>query len=93
MIADLKLTKKTGLYGLFGRRYSTRNNFKINDKRPLEFYSSNSTVEVADSARMRSDEYWARIRHEPLAKQEEGITDMLDSLNEIKFFKIIDGML
>lgn len=93
MIADLKLTKKTGLYGLFGRRYSTRNNFKINDKRPLEFYSSNSTVEVDDSARMRSDEYWARIRHEPLAEQEEGITDMLDSLNEIKFFKIMKNVI
>tara|TARA_B110000285_G_scaffold221175_1_gene273772 strand:+ start:5722 stop:8196 length:2475 start_codon:yes stop_codon:yes gene_type:complete len=93
MIADLKLTKKTGLYGFFGRRYSTRNNFEINKNRPADFYSSNSTVEIMDSATMRSNEYWANIRYEPLAKQEEGIIAMLDSLNDIKFFKVMKNLI
>lgn len=93
MFADLKLTKKTQLYGLIGRRHSTRKNYTINKTQPLDFYSSNSTVEVLDSASMRSKEYWAEIRHEPLAKQEEGINQMVDSLNNIRFFKIMKKVL
>jgi len=89
MIADLKLTKNTDVYGLFGRRYSTRKNYTINKERPIEFYSGNSTVEVSDSAGLRSDDYWAGNRHKPLAKQEEGINQMVDSLNNIRFFKVM----
>lgn len=89
MIADLKLTKKTNVYGLYGRRHSTRINYKINNDRPLDFYSSNSTVEVSDSANLRSDAYWSAIRHEPLSIQENGINDMVDSLNNIRFFKTL----
>ena len=93
MIADLKLTKKTAIYGLFGRRHSTRKNYTINKERPIDFYASNSTVEVLDSANLRSDEYWAQIRHKPLAPQEEGINQMVDSLNNVKFFKVMKKVL
>ena len=89
MIADLKITKKTKLYGLYGRRHSSRTNYKINKECPLSFYNSNSTVEVSDSANLRSEEYWAATRHEPLSKQEAGINDMVDSLNNIRFFKVL----
>lgn len=87
MIADIKLTKKTGLLGLYGRRHSTRQNYKINQEKAPDFYNSNSTVEVLDSADMRSDAYWAKVRHEPLAPKEAGIDEMVDSLNNIRFFK------
>jgi len=93
MIADLKLTKKTKVYGLYGRRHSTRTNYKINIEHPLSFYSSKSTVEVLDSANVRSDEYWAKIRHEPLSTQEQGIDNMIDSLNNIRFFKVMKNTL
>lgn len=93
MIADLKLTKKTNLYGMYGRRHSTRSNFRINPKRSLEFYSSNSTVQIEEGAGERSKEYWAKIRHEPLDPQEEGIDEMVDSLNNIRFFKALKNTL
>lgn len=89
MITDLKLTKETELYGMFGRRYSTRKNFVINKERPIEFYASNSTVEMEDGATERSDEYWAAIRHEPLSIQEQGIDQMVDSLNTLRYFKTL----
>lgn len=89
MIADLKLTKGTELYGFYGRRYSTRKNFVINKERPAEFYASNSTVEIEEGADQRSDEYWAKVRHTPLSTQEEGIDQMVDSLNNIPFFKTL----
>ncbi len=93
MIADLKLTKKTDLYGLYGRRHSTRSKFNINPDRPLDFYNSNSTVEIQEGAANRTDEFWANIRHEPLAPQEEGIDEMVDSLNNIRFFKSLKNTL
>ena len=93
MFADLKITKKTDVYGLFGRKSSTRRNYKINSDRPTSFYKSNSTVEVVDGATERDDEYWAEIRHEPLAPQEAGIDEMIDSLENVKFFKTMKNTL
>ncbi len=93
MIVDLKIAKKTGVYGFFGRRHSTRKDFIINEPRPTEFYRTNSTVEMLDSADQRSDEYWAEVRHEPLTVTEEGIDQMIDSLNDVRFFKFLKNMI
>ena len=87
MIADLKITKKTKVNGFFGRKHATRTNFIINEARPPDFYKTNSTVEFEEGANSRSDEYWAKVRHEPLSIQEEGIDQMIDSLNDLRFFK------
>lgn len=93
MIADLKITKKSEVYGFYGRRHSTRTKYVINEVRPTEFYKSNSTVEVQDSASNRSKEYWAEIRHEPLSEQEAGIDEMIDSLNDLRFFKVLKNVM
>ena len=89
MIADLKITKKTDVYGFYGRRHSLRKSYVINTPREQTFYKSKSTVEMLKGADQRSDEYWAKIRHEPLSAQEEGIDNMIDSLNEVPFFKFL----
>jgi hypothetical protein len=93
MIADLKVTKKTDVYGLYGRRYSTRKNITINAPKEEAFYKSTSTVEIMDGAEHRSEEYWAKVRHEPLSEQEQGIDAMVDSLNNTRFFKMLKNML
>lgn len=93
MIADLKITKKTDVYGFYGRRHSTRENYIVNQIRPDHFYKSNSTVEIQDGAERRSDEYWAEIRHEPLSEQEQGVDNMIDSLNEMRFFKMLKNLI
>ncbi|PHR36897.1 MAG: hypothetical protein COA38_00780 [Fluviicola sp.] len=93
MIVDLKITKKTGVYGFFGRRHSTRKNFVINEPRATEFYRSDSNVEMEEGADQRSEEYWAGIRHNPLSKTEEGIDQMIDSLSEVRFFKFLKNMI
>lgn len=93
MIADLKITKKSKIYGFYGRRHSTRTNYVINEARPEEFYKSNSTVEMEEGADSRSLEYWAEIRHQPLSIQEQGIDNMIDSLNEVRFFKALKNVI
>lgn len=93
MVADLKITKKSNVYGFFGRRHSTRTNFVINQARPDAFYRTGTTVEILDSADHRSDEFWAEIRHEPLSFQEQGIDNMIDSLNDLRFFNILKNVI
>ncbi|GAB5419351.1 MAG: DUF5686 and carboxypeptidase-like regulatory domain-containing protein [Crocinitomicaceae bacterium] len=93
MIADLKVTKKSNVYGFFGRRHSTRTNFVINQARPDAFYRTGNTVEILDSAENRPDDYWAEIRHEPLSVQEQGIDNMIDSLNDLRFFNVLKNVI
>ncbi|NVK63548.1 MAG: carboxypeptidase-like regulatory domain-containing protein [Flavobacteriales bacterium] len=93
MIVDLKIARKTEVYGFFGRRHSTRKNFRINEPRPDEFYRSDNAVEMVEGAQNRSDEYWAEVRHQPLSQTEEGIDQMIDSLSEVRFFKFLKNMI
>lgn len=89
MILDLKITKGTKLYGFYGRKYSSRRNFIINKPRPDDYYKSDFTVEFEDSAKMRDNAYWKAHRHVPLNEQENGIDQMVDSLNNDPFFKFL----
>jgi hypothetical protein len=89
MIVDLKVTESTKVYGFFGRKISTRKNFTINQEKPAAFYRTDETVEIEEGSDKRSDEYWAEKRHVPLTKQEEGIENMIDSLNALPVFKNI----
>lgn len=92
MIVDIKITKNTNVYGFYGRKLSTRTNFKINNEREESFYRSDNTVEFADSAKTRDKAYWVAHRHEPLNEQEQGIDNMIDSLNEMSFFKALKNL-
>lgn len=92
LIADIRLTENSNLYGLFGRKTSTRKYFKINTKHASEFYRSDNTVEFLDSAKTRSPSYWETIRHEKLNQQEVKINEMIDSLNKNEFFKTMKNV-
>jgi hypothetical protein len=89
MILDLKVTQGTQLYGFYGRKYSSRRNFVINEPRSDEYYKSDFTVEFEDSAKLRDKAYWEAHRHMPLNDQENGIDQMVDSLNNDPFFKFL----
>ncbi|MDH4474147.1 MAG: DUF5686 family protein [Fluviicola sp.] len=89
MIIDLKITKKTEVYGFYGRKYTSRRNFEINTAHTDDFYKSDNTVEFEEGAKTRDDAYWAAHRHVPLSDQEEGIDQMTDSLNNDPFFKFL----
>ncbi len=89
IIAEFKLTKDSKIYGLYGRKYGSRRNFKVNTKREPEFYNSNSSIEIQDGAKNRGKSYWDSIRHPPLNIQEVKIGNMIDSLEKTPFFKTV----
>lgn len=87
MIMDINITKGSKLYGFYGRKQSYRSNFTINPLHPDEYYKSTYTVEIQDSAKLRSKEYWDAHRPIPLNTQESNIEVMIDSLNQNKYFR------
>ncbi len=93
MIVDLKITKKSAVYGFYGRRHSTRKYFVINEGRPENFYASDNNVEIQEGAKDRSDAFWDSIRHEPLSTQEAGIDQMIDSLENTRLFRNLKNLM
>jgi hypothetical protein len=92
LIADIKITQKTKVYGIYARKNSTRRNYVINAKRDPEFYTTGNAIQVMDSAKIRPDSYWQEVRTEKLTKQQEGIVDMVDSLNNLPFFQTLKNL-
>jgi hypothetical protein len=92
MIVDVKITKNTEVYGFYGRKLASRREFVINKKREEAFYKTDNTVELADSAKTRDETYWIDHRHEKLSEQEQGIDNMIDSLNDMTFFKMLKNL-
>ncbi len=92
LIADIRLTEKTKVYGVFGRKTSSRKYFKINEKHEPDFYRGDNTVEIQDSAKLRSSDYWNKVRHQELSTQEQEINQMIDSLNNNRFFKTMKNV-
>ena len=92
MIVDFKITKNTEVYGFYGRKLSSRTNFVINEKKSDSFYHADNTVEFEDSSKVRNDAWWESRRHEPLSEQENGIVNMVDSLNHMPFFKMLKNL-
>ena len=87
MTVNLKLAKKTSMYGIYGEKYSSRRNYTIPNKLPLEFYTSGNSVEFMEGAKQRDAEYWKAARHTNLNLLEEKIETMVDSLETSQPFR------
>ncbi|MBU2020001.1 MAG: DUF5686 and carboxypeptidase regulatory-like domain-containing protein [Bacteroidetes bacterium] len=85
-IADINVTENSKLYGLYGRKYSSRKNFVINKERPVEFYRTDEPVITQIGAGARNEEWWAENRHRTLTEKELKIEEMVDSLNNNPYF-------
>lgn len=92
MFVELKLTKKTGVFGLFGRKHSIRRNFVINQPREDDFYKSSANVEFSDDAKERDNDYWEKVRPTELSTQEKAIDTMINEVKNLRFFKFIKGV-
>ena len=92
MITDVNLSDKSKTYGLYGRKFSSRKNFKINSPQEDKFYRTDETVKTEIDAGEKDDAYWAEHRHEKLSEQELKIDEMVDSLNNNPYFKRLKSL-
>lgn len=85
MMTDFSLRDKEEAKGVYGKRTSYYKNHKFNIKRPDNFYKS-EVNSFDESIMARDDKFWETYRFEPLSKDEKGIYQMLDSLQNNKKF-------
>lgn len=91
-IADINIAQNSKVYGLYGRKYSSRKNFQINTNRPGEFYNTDEPVINQIGSNARSEEWWAENRHQPLSSKELRIEEMVDSLNNNSYFNFLKNI-
>lgn len=88
IMTDFALNQKDKSKGVYGKRTTLYDDHIFNVKRPEEFYKE----QIQDNEEMynKSDDFWAKNRQEELSKNEIGIYNMLDTLQNVKRFQQIN---
>ncbi|MAT55102.1 MAG: hypothetical protein CMN32_11525 [Saprospirales bacterium] len=82
---DFGLFKKgTGIYGT---RTVSYKNYIFNTPREEKLYAGTENVIAAKDAYEKDDEFWQQARHDTLSHQEEGIYEMIDTLQKAPAFR------
>jgi hypothetical protein len=72
--------------GLFGQKIVSYSNYKFTPQRTDSIFKGHS-VQVLDSAKRRSDDYWELHRHEKLSSSEAGTYVAMDSVQKVPVFR------
>jgi hypothetical protein len=91
LLADLEIYEGTKLFGLYAHKTTSRKNFVINKPKDKKFYLEGLAVQMSDSAKIQSENYWSASRHDSLNTQENGIIGMVDSVKQNPTFKFIQN--
>ena len=85
IMTDFALNQKDKSKGVYGKRTTLYDNHVFNVKRPEEYYKE----QIQDNEAMynQPDEFWTKNRQEELSKNEIGIYQMLDTLQNVKRFQ------
>ncbi len=85
LIIDYNLTKKGR--GMFGKKTVNYNNFVFNKEASDEIYSRVEKIIQEEDLNLKTDSFWNVARPDTLTKQEEGVYEMIDSIQKIPAFK------
>ena len=88
IMTDFAFNQRDKSKGVYGKRTTLFDNHIFNVKRPDEFYKE----QIQDNEEMynQSDDFWTKNRQEALSKNEIGIYNMLDTLQNVKRFQQIN---
>jgi len=85
LIIDYNLTKKGR--GMFGKKTIHYNNFIFNQPAEDEIYNRVEKIIKDEEVINRTDSFWVETRPDTLTEQEEGVYNMIDSIQNIPAFK------
>lgn len=85
-MSDFALNKKDESKGVYGKRTSIYQNHVFNQVQPSNFYREKVNT-YDESIYLKDDNYWIDNRMESLSRDERGIYQMLDTLQNVKRFK------
>ena len=75
--------------GIKGRKTTTYKSIRINDNHIDSVFSStvkNPEIRLLQNSNNNNEATWQTLRHEPLAKTEQAVYTLLDTLNKNKTF-------
>lgn len=75
--------------GIFGTRTVSYKDFTFNQEREASYYEGTENIVDAGDAYKKSSEFWEEARHDTLSKREEGIYQMIDTLQRLPTFRNI----
>ncbi len=85
LILDFAVFKKGT--GVFGKREVSYKDFVFGEEREDDIYSGTEQVAAADDAYKKDEKFWQSVRHDTLTVQEQGVYDMIDTLQKAPAFK------
>ncbi len=84
LFADMYMpAQKTGLYG---RKTAIYSHISINRPRPDDFYSRTNNLVVSDDL-YKPDSVWRKVRPDSLSKSEQGIYQLMDTIQKLPTYK------
>lgn len=87
VILDFAVFKKGT--GVFGKREVSYKDFIFGEERSGDIYGGTEQIVAADDAYKKDEEYWQSVRHDTLSVQEQGVYDMIDTLQKAPAFKTL----
>ncbi len=90
VIGDFVLADKR--MGFYGRKTTSYKNIVINQPKEPDFYSRTDNIVVEAGAESRSDSFWVAARHDSLNKTEQGIYEMVDSVQSLKIYQTWESL-
>ena len=93
-VVDIAPLGKSKL-AFIGRKTTTYKNVALNDTSVVKELAKNKLMEetiLPDTAKDKSDEYWALSRHEDLSKNEKAVYQMIDTLTKMPLFRRYTNM-
>lgn len=91
VVADFALTKRQ--MGLYGRKTTSYRNVKVNQCKDDEFYTRTENLIVEEGAEKRDSVFWAQARHDTLSRTEQGIYDMVDSVQNLPVYRTWENIM
>ena len=85
-MSDFALNKKDESKGVYGKRTSIYQNHIFNQEQPSNFYREKVNT-YDESIYLKDDNYWVDNRMESLSRDERGVYQMLDTLQNVKRFR------
>src|SRR5690606_29773526 len=95
-IAHFTATYGIKLPGFIGRKTTSYKNISIDDpsiQNVLYNKEFKEDVIVTDTANHSNDNFWARVRHDTLSKNEKAIYKMIDTLEKMPIFTTYKNMI
>lgn len=82
-LGDFAPFEKSNGVGVFGRKTTYYENFRINEPIPDSVFQTGRDIIVTDSATSKDTQFWDDIRPDTLSKREKDIYTMVDSLKQV----------